>query len=150
MGKANLFIRVTVNQLVSIGGIEDSPTTRGTIAIKTKIVFMHQTERENGKIFVVRKNTPMFVKNLPHIVLMRSIAYQKTTTKAQKLETAALKTAMDYQRTKLDSQVMYLTEQKAALEAVNTATAKHHQAIEDLKKCLEKVEKSRDEQKATI
>merc|ERR1712025_978054 len=60
------------------------------------------------------------------------------------------KTAMDYQKTKLESQVMYLTEQKAALDAVNTATAKHHQAIEDLKKCLEKVEKSRDEQKATI
>ena len=74
----------------------------------------------------------------------------ETTTKAQKLETAALKTAMDYQKKKLDSQVMYLTEQKAALDAVNTATAKHHQAIEDLKKCLEKVEKSRDEQKATI
>merc|ERR1712001_603326 len=51
--KANLFIRVTVNQLVSIGGIEDNPTTRGTTAIKTKIVFIHQTERENGKIFVV-------------------------------------------------------------------------------------------------
>ena len=78
------------------------------------------------------------------------MATVETTTKAQKLETAALKTAMDYQKTKLDSQVMYLTEQKAALDAVNTATAKHHQAIEDLKKCLEKVEKSRDEQKATI
>jgi len=74
----------------------------------------------------------------------------ETTTKAQKLETAALKTAMVFQKTKLDSQVMYLNEQKAALDAVNTATAKHHQAIEDLKKCLEKVEKSRDEQKATI
>jgi len=79
-----------------------------------------------------------------------TMATVETTTKAQKLETAALKTAMDYQKTKLESQVMYLTEQKAALEAVNTATAKHHQAIEDLKKCLEKVEKSRDEQKATI
>ena len=78
------------------------------------------------------------------------MATVETTTKAQKLETAALKTAMDYQKTKLESQVMYLTEQKAALDAVNTATAKHHQAIEDLKKCLEKVEKSRDEQKATI
>merc|ERR1712001_206195 len=41
-------------------------------------------------------------------------------------------------------------QQMAALEAVNTATAKHHQDIEDLKKCLEKVEKTRDEQKATI
>ena len=78
------------------------------------------------------------------------MATVETTTKAQKLETAALKTAMDYQKTKLDSQVMYLTEQKAALEAVNTATANHHQDIEDLKKCLEKVEKTRDEQKATI
>merc|ERR1712088_1184671 len=69
------------------------------------------------------------------------------TTKAQKLETVALKTAMELQKTKLDSQVMYLAEQKAALEAVNTATAKHHQDIEDLKKCLEKVEKTRDQQK---
>merc|ERR1712203_77321 len=60
------------------------------------------------------------------------------------------KTAIDFQKPKFDSQVMYLTEQKSALDAVNTATAKHHQAIEDLKKCLEKVEKSRDEQKATI
>ena len=74
----------------------------------------------------------------------------ETTTKAQKLETAALKTAMDKLKTKLDSQVMFLTQQKASLDAVNTATAKHHQTIEDLKKCLEKVEKSRDEQKATI
>ena len=74
----------------------------------------------------------------------------ETTTKAQKLETAALKTAMDKLKAKLDSQVMYLTQQKASLDAVNTATAKHHQTIEDLKKCLEKVEKSRDEQKATI
>ena len=74
----------------------------------------------------------------------------ETTTKAQKLETAALKTAMVFQKTKLDSQVMYLNEQKAALDAVNTATAKHHQAIEDLKKCLEKVEISRDAQKAAI
>merc|ERR1712062_830118 len=100
--KANLLIRVMVKQLDSIGGIEGNPTTRKITAIKMKIVFMHQMERENGKIFVVRKNTPMYVKNLPHIVLMRSIAYQKrkkmatveTTTKAQKLETAALKTAM--------------------------------------------------------
>ena len=74
----------------------------------------------------------------------------ETTTKAQKLETAALKTAMDKLKTKLDSQVMFLTQQKASLDAVNSATAKHHQTIEDLKKCLEKVEKSRDEQKATI
>ena len=78
------------------------------------------------------------------------MATVETTTKAQKLETAALKTAIDYQKTKLDSQVMYLTEQKSALDAVNTATAKHHQDIEDLKKCLKKVEKTRDEQKATI
>ena len=74
----------------------------------------------------------------------------ETTTKAQKLETVALKTAMDKLKVKLDSQVMYLTQQKASLDAVNSATAKHHQTIEDLKKCLEKVEKSRDEQKATI
>jgi hypothetical protein len=74
----------------------------------------------------------------------------ETTTTAQKLETAALKKAMDNQKAKLDSQVMYLTQQKEALGEVNTATDKHHQAIEDLKKCLEKVEKSRDEQKATI
>merc|ERR1739847_217240 len=69
--------RVMVKQLDFIGGIEGNPTTRKITAIKMKIVFMHQMERENGKIFVVRKNTPMYVKNLPHIVLMRSIAYQK-------------------------------------------------------------------------
>ena len=57
----------------------------------------------------------------------------ETTTKAQKLETAALKTAMDKLKTKLDSQVMFLTQQKASLDAVNTATAKHHRTIEDLK-----------------
>ena len=43
----------------------------------------------------------------------------ETTTKAQKLETAALKTAMDNQKTALDMQVNYLTEQKAALDSVN-------------------------------
>merc|ERR1712018_461042 len=32
----------------------------------------------------------------------------------------------------------------------NAKTAEHHQAIEDLKKCLEKVEISRDAQKAAI
>merc|ERR1712001_100526 len=75
--KANLFIRAMINQLVSIGGIEGNPTTRGITVIKMKIVFMPLMARENGKIFVARKNTPMYVKNLPHIVLMRSIAYQK-------------------------------------------------------------------------
>ena len=74
----------------------------------------------------------------------------ETTTKAQQLETVTLKTAMDKLKAKLDFQVMYLTQQKASLDAVNSATAKHHQTIEDLKKCLEKVEKSRAEQKATI
>ena len=36
----------------------------------------------------------------------------ETTTKAQKLETAALKTAMDNQKAKLDSQVMYLNKRQ--------------------------------------
>merc|ERR1739848_745155 len=43
----------------------------------------------------------------------------ETTTKAQKLETVALKTAMEFQKEKLDSQVTSLTEQKSALDSVN-------------------------------
>merc|ERR1739848_766432 len=67
-----------------------------------------------------------------------TMATVETTTKAQKLETAALKTAMDYQRTKLDSQVMYLTEQKAALEKLNTVTTKVSTATNELKDATEK------------
>merc|ERR1719150_1892252 len=80
MARSLLQDRVMKKQLDFIGGIEGNPTTRKITVIKMKIVFMHQMERENGKIFVARRNTAMYVKNLPHIVLMRSIAYQKRKT----------------------------------------------------------------------
>ena len=61
--KTNLSMTVLVNLSVSIGGLEINPTIRKITVMEMKTVFMHKMEMENGKIFVVRKNNPMSVRN---------------------------------------------------------------------------------------